>query len=198
LSRQALPEAFLATARTEFLRHGFDGTDVNRIARRSGSSPTAFYRLFKDKTDIFIAIYRDWSDAERRALSRLLARNAPAREIAQACVDRHRIHAPFRRSVSQLAREDPRMRRAVAEARLATLASFKDWTADPCGDHGALAFDLIRFEQIAIALAEGDLTDMGFDDAVAREHLAAVIDRWRGSPRPAPPIPVRERAAQLA
>jgi len=36
VKRDDTPANLLATARTEFLRYGFDGTDVTRIARRAG------------------------------------------------------------------------------------------------------------------------------------------------------------------
>ena len=52
------PERLIAAAAAEFREAGFAGTDSNRIARRAGFAPQTFYRWFKDKTEIFIAVYR--------------------------------------------------------------------------------------------------------------------------------------------
>ena len=73
MTRDESLEALMTTARSEFLRYGFDGTDVNRIARRSGVAPTTFYRWFKDKTDVFIAVYRRWEARELQSMRRLMA-----------------------------------------------------------------------------------------------------------------------------
>jgi len=198
LTRDQVPEALLATARVEFLRYGFDGTDVNRIARRSGSSPNTFYRLFKDKTDVFLAIFRRWSEEERQGLQRLLARRGPMPPIVEACIARYRSHAPFRRSLRLLGSEDARVRRAIAEARLETVTTLKSGLADPRADDAEIAFDLLRFEQLAATLAEGELAEMGFGDGAARAELAAILTRWRTSHGPALPIPVLVSEALLA
>jgi AcrR family transcriptional regulator len=47
-------------ARKEFQQHGFGGTDTNKIARRAGFFPRAFYRWFEDKRAICLAVYTAW------------------------------------------------------------------------------------------------------------------------------------------
>jgi AcrR family transcriptional regulator len=58
-------EKLIAAATDEFGRFGYNGTDVSRIARRSGMAPTSFYRCFKDKLDIFLAVHQRWVARER-------------------------------------------------------------------------------------------------------------------------------------
>lgn len=176
--RETRPARLLATARAEFLRFGYDGTDANRITRRAGVSQAAFYRSFKDRIDAFLAVYAGWAEDERAAFGRLLARPAPIADIVEALVARHRRDTPFRRSLRRLAAEDIRVRRAVAEARMATLAELSA-RLGARGDPAGLAADLIQVEQLATALAEGELAAMGFSDHAARGRLAFFLMRWR-------------------
>src|SRR5437773_1678266 len=77
----------VAAAAREFNRHGFFGTDSNKIARRAGYAPQTFYRWFADKTEIFLAVYRAWEEEERSVLARLLTENAPANRIIDAIIE---------------------------------------------------------------------------------------------------------------
>src|SRR5882762_9752428 len=87
---EATSELLRRAALLEFDRHGFAGTDSNRIARRAGFAPQTFYRWFKDKTEIFIACYRAWEDEEKAALQALIEGGAAAEAFVQAGVDQHR------------------------------------------------------------------------------------------------------------
>ncbi len=178
MTRDQSLEALMATARAEFLRYGFDGTDVNRIARRSGLAPTSFYRWFKDKTDVFVAVYRRWENEEQQAMRRLLARGGSLAALVEACVDHHRSHTQFRRSLRRLCHEDARVRQALALSRRERLASLKLWMGEPRVSDADLAVDLLLFEGLALVLAEGDLGEMGLDDKAARRQLGAILARW--------------------
>jgi AcrR family transcriptional regulator len=179
LNRDQSLQALLTTARAEFLRHGFDGTDVNRIARRSGVAPTSFYRWFKDKTDVFLAVYRDWEAQEQQALQRLLARSGTLADLAEACVEQHRSHAPFRRSLRRLSHEEPRVRQALAASRLERLNQLEQSMGEPRPGRDELAVELLLFEALATALGEADLADMGLSDAAGRRQLGTILLRWR-------------------
>ncbi|ATB32319.1 TetR family transcriptional regulator [Melittangium boletus DSM 14713] len=50
----------LAAARWCFLNFGFAKTAFEDIARRAGLSRTLLYRLFKDKEDVYRAVFVDW------------------------------------------------------------------------------------------------------------------------------------------
>jgi AcrR family transcriptional regulator len=182
LTRDESLEALIVTARAEFLRYGFDGTDVNRIARRSGVAPTTFYRWFKDKSDAFIAVYRPWEARELQSMRLLMAREGSTAALTQACIEHHRTHVLFRRSLRRLGHEDPKVRQALAASRLERLKALKAWIGEPCLADADLAVDLLMFESLTTLLAESDLGEMGVDDKAARRQLAAIIGRWRVQP----------------
>ncbi len=62
----------LTAARWCFLNFGFAKTAFEDIARRAGLSRTLLYRLFKDKEDIYRAVFVDW----------LVSRHPAAMEVA--------------------------------------------------------------------------------------------------------------------
>jgi AcrR family transcriptional regulator len=178
LRREDTAANLLKVARAEFLRYGFDGTDVARIARRSGVSPNTFYRCFKGKVDVFITVYLAWAAEEQGAFERLIAKRGTAAEIVDAVIARHRQHVWFRRSVRRLAHENTFVRRAVAVVRHDLLRTLTTW-AGSAADPAAVAADLVQFEQLAVTLAEAELDDMALDNCVLRDRLAAMLMRWR-------------------
>lgn len=62
----------LQAARWCFLNFGYTKTSFEDIARRAGVSRTLLYRIFKDKDDIFTAVFAQW----------LVARHPQARAAA--------------------------------------------------------------------------------------------------------------------
>jgi TetR/AcrR family transcriptional regulator, transcriptional repressor of aconitase len=52
--------SILQAARWCFLNFGFAKTSLDDIAKRTGISRTLLYRTFKDKEDIFSAVFADW------------------------------------------------------------------------------------------------------------------------------------------
>lgn len=57
----------LTAARWCFLNFGFTKTAFEDIAKRAGLSRTLLYRIFKDKEDIFRAVFVDWLVSRRPA-----------------------------------------------------------------------------------------------------------------------------------
>ena len=184
MRRDDTAETLLATARNEFLRYGFDGTDVTRMARRAGVSPNTFYRCFKGKVDVFIAVYLDWAAEEHRAFQRLVAKPGPVADIVDAVIARNRQHVWFRRSIRRLGHDDTFVRRAVALVRRDQLSTLVAW-AGPAADPAVVAADLVQFEQLAATLAEAELEDMGLDETPLRDRLAGLLMRWRVRAAPA-------------
>ena len=164
----------IAAAAKEFNQHGFDGTDTNKIARRAGFAPQTFYRWFRDKTDIFLAVYRAWEDEERAMLSKLLAQRASAGEMVDAAVEHHRAYKIFRRSLRALSLADPTVRKARAESRKRQIDQIKAWVSPARPSSAEVATILLQMERLSDALAEGEFTDLGLDDRLARDALAAL------------------------
>src|SRR6185436_2515069 len=83
---EATADLLRRAALAEFDRHGFAGTDSNRIARRAGFAPQTFYRWYEDKIDIFIHVYRAWIAEEVNAVAALNASQAAATRLVDTCV----------------------------------------------------------------------------------------------------------------
>lgn len=176
---QETGKALVEAARAEFAAHGFAGTDSNKIARAAGFAPQTFYRWFRDKTEIFIAVYRAWEEDERALLGSLV--EASSRKIADAIVAHHREHLVFRRSLRQLALQDDAVRRARAESRLRQIERIRAWSASRAPKANQVAVVLLQIERLADAIAEGELRDLGLSEGPARTALAGLIDSLRES-----------------
>ncbi|MGH7923499.1 MAG: TetR/AcrR family transcriptional regulator [Candidatus Binatus sp.] len=67
--------ALIKTARKLFARLGYAGTDIETVARRTRVTRGALYHHFKDKQDLFCAVF----DLEEQKLTRTVAEAALAR-----------------------------------------------------------------------------------------------------------------------
>ena len=76
----------IAAAALLFNRVGFYGTDSNKIARAAGYSTGVFYKHFKDKREVFLAVYEQWSIAEWEEVSMILSKGGSDREMARELV----------------------------------------------------------------------------------------------------------------
>lgn len=76
----------LTAARWCFLNFGFAKTSFDDIARRAGMSRTLLYRLFRDKDDIYRAVFVDWLVSRRPAAEALAAGPGTAHQrLLEAC-----------------------------------------------------------------------------------------------------------------
>lgn len=172
----------IAAAAKEFNQHGYHATDTNKIARRAGFAPQTFYRWFKDKTDIFIAVYRHWEDQEREMLATLIAQRAPAADLVEAGIAHHRAYLTFRRSLRSLSYDEPAVRAARAQSRLRQIESIKSWTAPMNRSTAEIATILLQMERLADALAEREFADLGLDEAAARAAFVGLQVALRRRP----------------
>ncbi len=167
----------MAAAAKEFNQRGFDGTDTNRIARRAGFAPQTFYRWFRDKTEVFLAVYRAWEDEERAMLSKLLARKAPASELVDSAIQHHRAYKVFRRSLRTLSVANSTVRKARAESRKRQIEQIRTLVAPAKPTSVEIATILLQMERLADAVAEGEFVDLGLEDKSAREALVDLQTR---------------------
>jgi len=171
------PQRLRRAALAEFSQRGFGGTDTNRIARRAGFAPQTFYRWYKDKTDIFIAVYQEWVAEELNAIGALDAAEAPVADLVETCIIHHRNHRLFRRSLRQLALENPAVRGARAESRRHQIEMVRSWRPDNSLTAEEIAVALLEIERLADAIAEQEFVDMKLGDGAGRKALAAIILR---------------------
>ena len=172
-------QRLIAAAATEFREAGFMGTDSNRIARRDGFAPQTFYRWFKDKTEIFIAVYRAWEEEELRAVNALLVEGADDEAVVEATVAHHRAWLKFRRSLRALSVENAQVRAARAESRLRQVAWIAQWTGPRAPAANEIAARLLQLERLTDAIAEGEFIDMGMTEAAARRLLVEILAELR-------------------
>ena len=172
-------QRLVAAAAAEFNSHGYGGTDSNKIARRAGFAPQTFYRWFKDKAAIFIAVYQAWEEAERQFVGDLVRQGAGDAAVIERAVQHHRDYRLFRRSLRTLALEDPAVREARAQSRLRQVERIARASAGP-GARPEITVRLLELERLCDALAEGELADLGQDETAARARLAAILAEMRG------------------
>lgn len=176
----AATRAKLVTAAAkEFNQHGYYGTDSNKIARRAGFAPQTFYRWFRDKTEIFIAAYRQWEETERDTFAKLIAARASGRDLVDAMVAHHRAHRIFRRSLRTLSYDEPGVRAARAQSRLRQIESIKAWNQPTRATTSELATILLQMERLTDALAENEFADLGLDEKAAKTALAELQSSLR-------------------
>lgn len=180
--RKGTAEKLVRAAAAEFNEHGFSGTDTNRIARRAGFAPQTFYRWFTDKTEIFIKVYDLWQQEERGFMRVLLKENASDARLVQASVAHHRAYLIFRRSLRQLSLENDKVRAARADSRLRQVGQIAKWQGAASRSMSELAAILLQLERLSDALAEGEIADMGLDEAAGEAALAALIHQLRVAP----------------
>ena len=177
---QTTRQKLIAAAAAEFREHGYAGTDSNKIARRAGFAPQTFYRWFRDKTEIFLAVYRSWEREEGVVMGKLIAEGAPGARLSDALIDHHAAYRIFRRGLRTLSLEDETIRQARAESRRRQIAQIAQWTApQPSLAPEAIAVRLFELERLSDAVAEGEFLDMAVGEDEARARLAAIFDELR-------------------
>lgn len=168
-------DLLLQAAKAEFCQHGFFATDSNKIARRAGFAPQTFYRWYRDKTAIFIAVYRAWEEEELALVFALFAARAPYRHIVDAIIQHHREHRLFRRSLRQLAVEDPTVRAARAASRRRQIEQIRSQIRSTNAD--TLLVALLQIERLADAVAEDELRDLGASEEPLRAVIVDILAR---------------------
>jgi len=167
-------ERLILAAAEEFNLHGFTGTDTNRIARRAGFAPQTFYRHFEDKIAVFIAVYRDWEEQERRVFDELVLRQADHEEFVDALIQQHRAYRVFRRSLRLLSVEHPLVRQARADSRIRQLSQIARWARHEESSQ-EVALLLLQIERLADAIVDEEFADLGVSDAIAKQAIADLI-----------------------
>src|SRR5271170_5727290 len=76
-------ERLITAGARQFNRFGYHGTDSNTIAKEAGYATGTFYKHFRDKREIFLAVYERWLAAEWKEITEELARMRNAAETAQ-------------------------------------------------------------------------------------------------------------------
>ena len=86
-SKALTRERLLAAGRSAFLRDGFHGTTLERIAEDAGYTKGAIYSAFASKSDFFLALF-DERVEERVAAYEAITQLAEPEDVVPALVDR--------------------------------------------------------------------------------------------------------------
>jgi AcrR family transcriptional regulator len=175
-------EKLLDAAEREFNRHGFEGTDTNRIARNAGFAPQTFYRHFDDKLAVFLAIYDRWWKLESDALVQAGGAALPsAEDAARIALAFHTKWRGFRRALRHLAIMDPKVRGARAGARKAQIARIRGYAGNSARPAPELMAALLKAERMCDAAAEGELADLGLSAAESQTLVVEALAELMGS-----------------
>jgi AcrR family transcriptional regulator len=162
----------LAAAAQLFNKVGYHGTDSNRIARRAGYSPGIFYKHFRDKREIFLAVYEEWVASEwKAAASHLETREATpamARRLIANLVQFHARWRGLRASLIELVFTDPHIRRFYRDQRrrqLDLMAKLREQIGAPprCREDDAILLFLL--ERTGDAIAHNELRELRLNRA---------------------------------
>jgi TetR/AcrR family transcriptional regulator, transcriptional repressor of aconitase len=83
---EARRQNILTAARWCFLNFGFSKTSLDDIAKRAGISRTLLYKTFKDKEEIFTAVFATWLISRHPDAKAAAASNAPpAERLLRVC-----------------------------------------------------------------------------------------------------------------
>lgn len=176
----------IEAAMSEFIEHGFAGTDTNRIARRAGFAPQTFYRWFDDKVAVFSEVLHVWAEAEFAMLAALVGEGeaggglSPLNpwQLAEACVENMRPFLTFRQHLRSVTMQDAAVRQARARGRAGLLVRLSLLCPHLAPD--ALAHAVLQIESLSEMLARGDHTDLGAEDGVMLQALADHIAALQG------------------
>ena len=166
-------EKLINAAAGEFNSAAYEATNSNKIARAADYAPQTFYRHFKDKTDIFIQVYRHWESLESQALSKALEsagdRQSKATEAAAIVMKHHRDWAQFRQSLRSLTSNDQRVRTVRNKTRRQQAGKLPHLEFAQ-----AMALVLI-VESLCDAYADKIISDLKIPQKVWKQRVAEAI-----------------------
>ena len=168
----------VAAAAQLFNREGFYGTDSNQIARVAGYSTGVFYKHFKDKREIFLAAYEQWSIAEWREVATIMSAGGATREIARKLVIMFiAAHTEWRgllASLRQLVVTDATVRRFHRRQRkrqLEWMAELRSQRHIPARRREQDVVYLYTTERTFDALAQGEVRALGLNEELVIETM---------------------------
>ncbi len=179
-------DRLIAAAAHLFNKVGYHGTDSNRIARRAGYSAGVFYKHFRDKREIFLAVYERWVASEWKAaalhLETKAARLDTARRLIANLVEFHTKWKGLRASLIELVYTDPQIRRFYRDQRrrqLNVMAQLREGIGARRNTREDDAILLFTLERTGDAIAHEELRDLGLNRATVirtlEERMAAAL-----------------------
>ena len=180
-------ERLVAAAAELFNRHGYHGTDSNRIAKAAGYATGTFYKHFKDKREAFLAAYEKWSDEEWKAVQVEIDEPRSAEELARRLVNLaigfHTKWRGLRASLLELLFTDPKVKGFFCDQRrrqidfMAALRAARGWKARAREDDAVLLYCCDRTYD---AIARGELPASGLNRTLVIEAMIRRVSESLG------------------
>lgn len=151
--------ALVAAAAKAFNGPGYFSTDSNAIAAAAGYAPGSFYKHFRDKADILLAVYDDYGLREWEGLHRALGgaggRRARLRRALAFIVEFHAAWGTFRAGIRAVARMEPLVAEALGRSRARQLGLLSEATGlSPVRHRASLLLTLSIVERLSETIAE--------------------------------------------
>jgi len=174
-------ERILTAAASQFNRSGFHGTDSNTIAKEAGYAAGTFYKHFRDKREVFLAVYERWLAAEWKEVGDELSRMKNAEETAKRLVELTiRFHTEWRglrASLMELVFSDPEVRKFFRKQRrrqLDHIMELRSRFALPPQTSEQDAIFMCLTERVYDAIGQGEIQSLGLDQAAVIEPMVAM------------------------
>lgn len=168
----------IAAAALLFNRVGFYGTDSNKIAQAAGYSTGVFYKHFKDKREIFLEAYEQWSIAEWEEVTAILSSGGSdrerARELVLMFIDVHTRWRGLLASLRQLVFTDETVRRFHRTQRKRQLEWMAQLRAQRNAPPRRREHDIVYLyatERTFDAIAQGELRALGLNRKLVIEAM---------------------------
>jgi AcrR family transcriptional regulator len=174
-------ERIMQAAASQFNRLGYHGTDSNSIAKDAGYATGTFYKHFRDKREVFLAVYERWVAAEWKAIDAELSRRhgtqQTARQIVELSIEFHTQWRGLRASLMELIFSDPEARaffRKQRRRQLDHIAELRSRLGLPSRTREQDAIHLFMTERVYDAIGQGEIQTLGLNEAAV---VASIVDQ---------------------
>jgi AcrR family transcriptional regulator len=172
-------------ARREFNSAGYFATDTNKIAKLAGYAPGTFYRHFEDKIDIFLEIYKDWTEEQFKEIERTISLGGSIESMAERLtsivISFYGNWRPLRASARVLRISEPRVKIFGADLRVKLVQRVthlrEELKLQPLPEVRIVTF-LILSERLGDAVADGEFDLPTLPKSAGEDALNDFISRF--------------------
>jgi len=182
-------ERLIRAAKKSISEKGYEATTTNQISKRAGVSVGIFYKYFRDKRDIFLEIYRTYSEQiEKAAIVELDSENwreakleTAVRSHLQTIYESHKVDPGLHHAFAQIALKDPefqevrnQIRKHVQNALVNLLQTRRSEIAVANISVAAFIID----EAVEACIHQAIFFDIECDEQEMLEELTAMISAY--------------------
>ncbi len=187
-------ERLMHAAAQLFSEQGYDATTTNQISRKARVSVGIFYKYFRDKRDIFLEIYREYST---RVVETLVAELDPERwreadiqsavqSLVRTAYESHKVDPGIRHAFTQIAMKDPAFREMRDEIRQRYRAPLERLLREHSSEISVCNIPVAAFiidEAVEACVHQAIFFHTEFNEADLVEELARMVCHYLVHPR---------------